>query len=76
MKGYIMMFLIVTALLAIACSAAKLPSEKRFRMCMNVCAQNFMKCRKSCPQRPTSVKLCHRKLEKCKAKCEKRFRSS
>ncbi|KAI0215203.1 hypothetical protein LSAT2_032758 [Lamellibrachia satsuma] len=73
MKGNINMFLVVTTLLAVACSAANVPIDARFKMCMNVCAQNFMKCRKSCGKRPESVDVCYRKLGKCEAKCKKHF---
>ncbi|KAI0207052.1 hypothetical protein LSAT2_008291, partial [Lamellibrachia satsuma] len=66
------MFLIVTALLARSYSAAKVPAVHRCRMCKSVCSQNFMKCMKSC-SRPEAARRCRNKLDKCRAKCEKKF---
>ncbi|KAI0209323.1 hypothetical protein LSAT2_005989 [Lamellibrachia satsuma] len=73
MKGYIIMFFIIAALLARSCSAAK-PSAHRCNVCKGVCLKNYMTCMKGCRRHQAArADVCIRKKEKCDAKCEKTF---
>ena len=70
-KMFQVVILLATSLFVASTSGGKHAPIYLFQKCTNLCSKLFALCLQGCPD--SRLKLCQRKMEKCKGKCRRKF---